>query len=261
MNGASISSSAAASDNGNNSLTTGTLTTEDLHNESSYRVSTNSAGVGTDMLSQGRYGVAKGIAGNVMGHGSDNGSDSGVTASAVSQGHVTLTNAEAQEALTGQSSDEYLAGLNRDTENNHDAVQSFADRAESRLAQLEDEAEVRTTAYNEFTTEVTDDIYAAATAQIEIIRQLCTEGGRTCDGTESVGIDGVVADENGVIRLFNNGINTPESEGMATGFAAAQYEDGVETYTVVNPHTGSFVSELLYAGYDKLNSSTPVFHY
>ncbi|MFG1495469.1 hemagglutinin repeat-containing protein [Saccharospirillum sp. HFRX-1] len=255
--GAVISSSAEAEQLGHNSLTTATLTAADLQNESSYSVSSNSVGLGTDMFSQGAFSMMKGIGGNVAGHGSAGGSDAGTTSSAISEGSVTLTDASAQQELTGESPEDYLVALNRNTDDSHDEVKSFEDTAKSELNEVEEKVEVRTTAYNNFNAEVTDDIYTSATAPKKILLQKCEAGGTNCGEAVEVKAEDIEVGEDGVIYVFNHGINQTEKDALETAAQQSSDEanaDGV--YVVVNRKTDSFVSEVLYAGYDKLNELT-----
>ncbi|PTY37844.1 hypothetical protein BGP77_15335 [Saccharospirillum sp. MSK14-1] len=252
--GAAISSSPEAEQNGSNSLVTATLTTEDLHNESSYSVSSNSVGIGTDMLSQGAYSMMTGIGGNVAGHGSASDSDVGTTSSAISEGSVTLTDASAQQELTGESPEDYLAALNRDADSSHNSVKSFEDTAKSELKQVEEEVEVRTTAFNNFDLELASDMYASGVSKKKVLNQKCEAKGRNCTNSGPVIIEDIEAGEDGVIYVFNHGINQTEEEALQTAAQQSSDEanaDGV--YVVINRKTDSFVSEVLYAGYDKMN--------
>jgi len=68
-------------------------------------------------------------------------------------------------------------------------------------------------------------------------------------------VEDIEPDEDGVINVFNHGINQDEDAAINTAKEQTYaFEDGEGTvYAVINPHTGSFLSEVLYAGYDKTN--------
>ncbi|MEM5342287.1 hypothetical protein V4C56_22000 [Paraburkholderia azotifigens] len=130
LKGGVIASSGAAVDNGLNSLTTATLTHSDIENRASY--SGSSVGIG------GGYGgdigkTQRGTATNVnpvpgttlpgaggvtmappvvMGASGD---ASSTTKSAISGGAIRITDGNRQQQLTGQTADEAVASISRDT--------------------------------------------------------------------------------------------------------------------------------------------------
>jgi hypothetical protein len=108
LRGGLISSDQSAIENNKNSLTTATLTTNDINNHADYKASSVSVSVGSD---------AGGV--NIAGAGAgfDKGSASGSTKSAISSANVTITDDAKQLSLTGQTAQETIASINTDTTN------------------------------------------------------------------------------------------------------------------------------------------------
>ncbi len=136
LQGAAIASSQSAVDQGKNSLTTGTLTTDDIANHSNYDASGISLSGGYSYsagpASQGSAGQSGGASsttnngatwsaqnfttgaqGAGAGYSSEDGNQSSTTRSGISGGAVTITNNAAQQTLTGQTANQTVASLNR----------------------------------------------------------------------------------------------------------------------------------------------------
>nr|WP_019936910.1 hemagglutinin repeat-containing protein [Bordetella sp. FB-8] len=119
LKGAMIASSQAAVDQGKNSLTTGTLTTSDIANHSNYQASGFSLSGGYSVSGGGGQkalplqSFKTGSQGAAAGFSSESGSQSSTTRSGISGGAVTITNAAAQQAATGQTAGQTVASLNR----------------------------------------------------------------------------------------------------------------------------------------------------
>ena len=120
LKGAVIASSQAAVDQGKNSLTTGTLTTSDIANHSNYEASGFSLSGGYSVSAGGSgqktlplQSFQSGSQGSAAGFSSESGSQSSTTRSGISGGAVTITNNAAQQAATGQTAGQAVAGLNR----------------------------------------------------------------------------------------------------------------------------------------------------
>lgn len=130
--GGVIASTQAAIDNERNRLTTGTLTHSDIENRSEFKTSGIhlSAGLSANSQSQARSTgsdtvtdparwslqnqARPGAGGAAFGYSSDQGSERSITRSSISPGEITITNEAAQQALTGQTAAEAVAGINRD---------------------------------------------------------------------------------------------------------------------------------------------------
>ncbi|WP_458765412.1 hypothetical protein [Cupriavidus basilensis] len=141
---------ASTADAGKNSLTTGTLTTSDIENKAEYSSSSSTiAGSFTagksmpdvkdgdtlvkahtewgngNLLQNGVNSLAATAAGNAQ--KPIEGNAAGTTRSAIANGTVTITNAEAQKEKTGKTVEEVLAGLNRDTDGANQAIDKIFD--------------------------------------------------------------------------------------------------------------------------------------
>lgn len=104
--GAVISSSA---DPSKNAFSTGTLTTSDLTNTSSYAGQNASMGVGYSSAPDTGY---HGLTAQPPSAINANGKASSTTSSGISAGTFSITNAAGQQALTGQTVAQTLAGIN-----------------------------------------------------------------------------------------------------------------------------------------------------
>nr|WP_253907329.1 hemagglutinin repeat-containing protein [Herbaspirillum rubrisubalbicans] len=116
LKGAQIASTDQAVEQGRNSLTTGTLTSSEIQNRSQYSAESQSASAGT---SGGKPGGGIGI-------GNASGSETSVTRSGVSGAAVTITDAQAQQARTGQSADQAVASLDASVRTGKDSSNSLA---------------------------------------------------------------------------------------------------------------------------------------
>ncbi|WP_238909821.1 hemagglutinin repeat-containing protein [Achromobacter ruhlandii] len=141
LRGAAITSSEQAVRDGLNTLTTGTLTTSDISNHAEYSASSISVGGGysTGNGDRKETGPSGGVGTNQQGQATTGGQVPGstlptlgnfsasppvvmaasgngtsTTRSGISGARLTITNEPAQQALSGRSVDEMMAGLNRD---------------------------------------------------------------------------------------------------------------------------------------------------
>ncbi|WP_183032709.1 hypothetical protein [Cupriavidus sp. UME77] len=120
---------ASTADAGKNSLTTGTLTTSDIENKAEYSSSSStiagSFDSGQSLLKNGVNTLAATAAGSAQ--KAIEGDAAGTTKSAIANGTVTITNAEAQKEKTGKTVEEVLASLNRDTDGANQALDKIFD--------------------------------------------------------------------------------------------------------------------------------------
>ncbi|TAN02674.1 MAG: filamentous hemagglutinin N-terminal domain-containing protein [Rhodanobacteraceae bacterium] len=128
--GALLTSNQAAIDANRNTLTTGTLTASSIQNQSD--ASANSMGVGASFntgatfgqnldgdpgnnnylaANGGKYGLTKAVIQNLMDGGSASTSANGQTVSALSPGHIVITDAAARGAQASESTSQLIAGL------------------------------------------------------------------------------------------------------------------------------------------------------
>jgi filamentous hemagglutinin len=143
LKGGVIGSSDAAVDNDLNSLTTGTLTHSDIDNHAAYSGSSIgiSGGYGGD-IGKNQKGVADNVnpvpgttlpdAGGLsmappvaLGASGD---ASGTTKSGISGGTITVTDDAKQQQLTGQTADEAVASINRDTGSTQGTIAPIFDK-------------------------------------------------------------------------------------------------------------------------------------
>ncbi|MFM0278175.1 hemagglutinin repeat-containing protein [Paraburkholderia sediminicola] len=143
LKGGVIASSDAAVDNGLNSLTTGTLTHSDIENRALYDGSSLgiSGGYGGD-IGKNQKGTADNVnpvpGTTLPGAGgfsmappvalSASGDASGTTNSGISGGSITITDSAKQQQLTGQTAEEAVASINRDTGNTQGTIAPIFDK-------------------------------------------------------------------------------------------------------------------------------------
>ena len=102
LTGGVMASTQAAIDRHKNTLTTASLTHSDLQNKAEASASSSGINLSSDMFTQGKYGIAKGVIGNAINNAGESGSSAGQTRSAVSEGAVNITDEVKQIALTGK---------------------------------------------------------------------------------------------------------------------------------------------------------------
>jgi filamentous hemagglutinin len=99
-----------------------------------------------------------------------------------------------------------------------------------------------------------DLVHRAATADSKIMLQRCDAAGQNCTKKE-VSLEEVTIVD-GKIYVFNNGIFNGEDKALANGARqSGDVANDAGVYHILNPETGSYVAEILYAGYDKLNDA------
>ncbi|WP_258398740.1 hemagglutinin repeat-containing protein [Herbaspirillum rubrisubalbicans] len=135
LKGAQIASTDQAVEQGRNSLTTGTLTSSEIQNRSQYSAESQSASAGT---SGGKPGGGIGI-------GNASGSETSVTRSGVSGAVVTITDAQAQQARTGQSVDQAVASLDASVRTGKDSSNSLAKNWDGNQLREDVEAQAKIT--------------------------------------------------------------------------------------------------------------------
>ncbi|WP_339800692.1 hemagglutinin repeat-containing protein [Saezia sanguinis] len=106
--GGIIASTENAAQNNKNSLTTGTLTTQDLINVSSYDAKGSTLTMGVS----GGGGNALSPAGSMAGVSKDSGFDSSITVAGISNGVITITDEEGQKQKTVQTAEETINNIN-----------------------------------------------------------------------------------------------------------------------------------------------------
>lgn len=135
LKGAQIASTDKAVEQGKNSLTTGTLTSSDIQNRSQYSAESQSASAG----------MSGGKPGGGLGWGSASGSEASVTRSGVAGGAVTITDAQAQQAKTGQSPDQVVASLDTSVRTGKDSSNSLTKNWDGNQLREDVEAQAKIT--------------------------------------------------------------------------------------------------------------------
>lgn len=131
LKGAIIDSNLSAQTTGNNQLTTQTLTTENIDNKGEYTASSSTMGISlngkpntrTDSPAGGSIGssLKPGLSGIGM---RDSDETSGTTKSAIANANITISDDSAQQTLTGQTAEQTIATLNRDTQHANGSIQN-----------------------------------------------------------------------------------------------------------------------------------------
>jgi len=235
LKGGVIASSDSAIAEGKNTFATATLTQSDLQNRADASASSSGMSLSSDMMSQGKYGIAKGVMSNLLNNASESGSSSGQTRSAVSAGTVTITNDAQQQALTGKSAKETVASLNRDTENAQ--VSAIKQDAKAMAETVEAVRAIKQEGFKQITAVTADLVYKAATADKKIMLVQCDQTGKCADPHQVDAKDVKVS--GGTVNVYNNGINNSESEAIENAKLQSSSDalnQGV--YVVVNPLVG-----------------------
>ena len=256
LRGAVIASTDKAVEGDKNMLVTASLTTNDIKNHANATAKSSGISLSSNMATQGKYGIAKGLIGNALNTGKVSGSSHGMTRSAVEEGVIVLGDEATQLALTGKTTDETVASLNRDTANSQNAAQKLDVRAMEKSAKAE--RAIKQEAFKQATL-VTDAVYRSSTGPKKIMLQKCNAQGKNCNQMEvDMSMHKLAIGPDGKVYVFNHGIMN--TEGQALDNAAKQSDANAllqGVYVVINPHTGNPVAEIVYAAWDIVAS--PIF--
>ncbi|MDZ5604334.1 hemagglutinin repeat-containing protein [Pseudomonas sp. RP23018S] len=253
-----IASNDKAIADGKNRLSTGTLTTSNLHNSSSASADSSGLTLSTDFVGQGMYGASKALLSNYLDAGKASDSSKGNTLSAVSDGNILITDAYRQQQLTGRDGEQTVASLNRDTANAH------TEAGRQNLEKLQRTAEAEQTIKNEAYrqgVQFTDEAYRTMFRNPEKMYALILDekGAPKMDDDgkpqfREVGAEErkhLQADDKNVVNVALNGIFNDDK---AAAKYAAQHRDPNATgpqYFMWFPQAGNALSELLIAAYQK----------
>lgn len=231
-----------------NQLTTSTLTVNDIQNHMDADASSQGITLSKDMLSS-KYIAAKGLASNLQNHGEADIKDSSTTLSAISPASITITDETAQIALTDKNAEETLASINRDTSDTNRVLERpDMEALQERAQQEQDDGMLLYTTLSA----VSERAYKSGTAPKRVVLQKCDPGGANCTKVKQDGIEVLI--KSGKVYIFNQGILNNEEEALTNAAQQASDEQNAQgVYVIINPYTGDVVSELLYAGWDKLN--------
>lgn len=258
LKGAVIASTDKAVQDDKNSLTTASLTTSDIQNKAEASADSSGISLSTDMLTQGKYGVTKGVIGNALNSGEASGTSSGQSLSAVSGGTVVVTDESAQLALTGKTAEQTVAGLNRDTVNAQTAAQRQDVQGMERTAQAEQAIKngafvtVKKFTDEAYRTAILDanggkvyKIPAGCKTQKCAIEVSPEELKQSQDGNVHIANNGIYNGLDDAIRLADQ--NAPVVNDVNTGAPGKPQEQ----YLVFFPQANNPISELMIAAYQE----------
>ena len=92
-----------------------------------------------------------------------------------------------------------------------------------------------------------------------VLTRTCEGGQSDCRTVQEINLADhvILSSPDGTVYVFNHGINNTEKQALEnarTQMGEEALKQGI--YTVINPHTGSVVAEVVYAGLDKLREIT-----
>ncbi len=257
LTGAVIASNDVAVDNNKNGFSTGTISTSDIKNRAKVDASSDGYGLDTDMFTQGKYGIAKGIIENTMLDSEKSSSSSGQTRSAISEGTVVITDEAGQFSKTGQTAESTIASLNRDTANSHVAAEK--QDVEAIMDAVEAERKIKQAIYAEGI-KFTDEAYRVSfLVKAKIYKVDRDEDGNIAlDGNGNPVMHELTDEEKNAlepgsdnkVHFFTNGIYNDEY--AAAGYTSQMSEEGEDNiYLVYFQEANNALSELIVAGYQK----------
>ncbi|WP_425251656.1 hemagglutinin repeat-containing protein [Janthinobacterium sp. NFX145] len=187
-----IASSGKAITDGKNALSTGTLTTSELQNKDQHAASGFSlsgsleAKVGTQNTASTPEKIAaansKSGSSGSAGFGGASGSQGSTTTSAISGGAILISDAQKQQALTGKTTAEMLAGLNRDVSSEKDSSGALKKGWDGKKLEQEVQAQVAIT--EAFSKAATAEIGKFANGKLDEADKLKKAAGDVPDGAQ-----------------------------------------------------------------------------
>ena len=248
LKGAVIASTDKAIKDGKNRLITAALTQSDIQNRAEASAKSSGISLDSDMLTQGKYGVAKGVISNALNNASESGSSSGQTRTAVSEGTVTITDQAGQQQRTGQTAEQTVASLNRDTATAQTAAQKQDVQAMEQTVAAE--RAIKEAVYKE-AVKFTDESYRTMFLKKAEVYEL----GKDKDGnitrralSESEKME-LKPGADGKVHIVDNGIFNDADYASKNGLQHSATSDPL--YLIHFPEAGNGISELLVAGYQK----------
>ncbi|WP_343133214.1 hemagglutinin repeat-containing protein [Dyella sp. M7H15-1] len=241
---------ASRADPSKNSLTTGTLLYEDIQNQSSGKVSSSSLGSDNSVLSGSKYAIGKTVVGNLMGGGSDDEAHSSTTHSAIANGTIAIADGQAQQALTGKSAEQAMAGLSRDASLDNQAL------ARPDLGKLQANAELEQVANSlgyQMGTHFTDEAYRTMFVKSADVYEVAyDENGKAIPGRKLTDEQKMQLQpgKDGAVYIADNGIFNGNEAAAKYADQHSSAGDGPQYY-IAFPEAGNALSELLVAGYQK----------
>lgn len=263
LQGGALASEADAT---RNHLTTASLRTGDLRSTATASASSRGLSLSDDGVSQGRYGVAKGLVGNAVDGGAASESSEGTTRSVISPGAVRITDEVRQVARTGLTAAEALAAVSREADGAQQPVARLDPRA--MLAQVQAAQTIRNEAVRTFT-QFSDPAWRVMFKEPpQFYRVTCPPGAdctrhpelaqreRMTGTPEQVRAEIAQAPAGAVLAV--NGIqNSAERAAVLAMQNAEPQPGGGKPETIFLMHylpSGNAISELMVAGYERVLS-------
>lgn len=265
LKGGAISSTQKAVLDEKNVLVTGTIKAGDLSNHSSVEASSSGITLSSDMFTQGKYGLSKGLVTNGLNQASEDRSSEGVTRAVVSEAHITISDPASQRALTGKSTEQTVSDLSRDVSSSNVSVPMYDGRRV--LADVEDRRIAQQAAIKQLTT-FTDDAYRVMfKEQPQFYKVTCPPGENCTAKPEMVKAELIVgkpeevqavlakADPDSVLTV--NGIFNPldRASQLAMQNAEPNKETGLKPEVIYLMHyvpAMTVPGELMIGGYEKV---------
>ncbi|KTG17131.1 MULTISPECIES: hemagglutinin repeat-containing protein [unclassified Guyparkeria] len=249
---------ASTADPQQNRLTTGTLTTRDLKNTASAYAKASGTSLSSDMVTQGRYGLAKALLANTSRDAHHSSESNAYTRSAIEEGLLIVADKQAQESRAGISADETASSLLHQTENTHVAATPQDAKAMHEAAKAN--SELKNLFYEQATNAIGDRVYASDDAEKKAaLQKACDESQRGCEPEIVTDLSNhdFAHDEDGAVYLFNHGIFNSKEEALRNAVkqhGEAALDTGI--YTIMNPETSNMLAESAYASLDKIRAFT-----
>jgi len=240
-----------------NRFTTGTLTASHLENVATANAKSDGYSLSNDMLTQGKYGIAKALIANAQLDAEQESRSRGESRSIISNGEVHITDATEQLERTGKAAEEMITLLDRDVDKAHSAAKK--QDAENLQRSVDAVREIKQAVYAtavKFTDETYRTIFIREHPFYEVLRN---ENGQPLidqqTGKPKLRMLSEVEKRNlkpgrdGKIKLFTNGIFNDEP--VAGGYAMQMSEApaGDPVYMIYFPEANNALSEVLVAGY------------
>ncbi|SMB21507.1 putative hemagglutinin-related protein (fragment) [Sterolibacterium denitrificans] len=263
LKGAAIASSDKAIEEQKNRLTTATLTTSDIENRAEASASSSGFGIGTDMLTQGKYGITKGILSNALNNAKDSESNSGQTRTAVSDAAIILTNEDEQLQRTVKNAWQTVASLNRDVATAHTAAERID--TEKLEKTVEAERSIKQETIKAVTT-LSDEAYRSRFQQKPTLLKVeCHTESKACINDPSLLVLSVATEEDvanapaGTIIAIN-GILNDEKRGAELAYQNTlpdeiTKEKPTTVYLMHIAPANNTLSELMGVAYEKITAS------
>lgn len=216
----------------------------------------------SDMFTQGKYGLSKGLVINGLNQASEDRASEGATRAVVSEAQITISDSAGQRALSGKSVEQTVSELNRDTGASQQSVPIYDGRRV--LTEVEDRRVAQQAAIKQFTT-FTDDAYRVMFKEQPRFYKVTCPAGENCTAKpemvkaelivgkpEEVQAELAKASPGSVLTV--NGILNPLDRASQLAMQNAAPVNGQKPSEVYLMHyvpANTALGELMVAGYEK----------